>query len=176
MNNDISNRNHLLNSLEAMLIASGTPLQVEKAAEILDIGVKEAESLVKELAERCKKPDRGYEIALLDGSCQICTKIGYKTYVEKVLEIKKTSSLSKPATETLAAIAYKQPVTKAYIEKLRGVDCSSIINTLLERELIEEKGRLDAPGRPILYGTTMSFLKCFGLSSLSELPDIKDIK
>ena len=82
--------------------------------------------------------------------------------------------MSKPALEVLAVVAYRQPVTKGYVEQIRGVDCSGIMNTLVEKGLVEEKGRLDAPGRPILYGTTLEFLKRFGLNSLSELPEIED--
>ena len=96
-------------------------------------------------------------------------------YVRRMLDNRRNSSLSQAALEVLAVVAYQQPVTRAYIEQVRGVDCSAVVHTLVEKELIEEKGRLDAPGRPLLYGTTMHFLRVFDLSSLAELPDLPEV-
>ncbi|MBR5011510.1 MAG: SMC-Scp complex subunit ScpB, partial [Clostridia bacterium] len=103
---------------------------------------------------------------------QLSTKKEYAPYIKKVFDIKRKTPLSQAALEVLAVVAYNQPVTKAFIEQVRGVDCSAVITTLTEKELIEERGRLELPGRPLLYGTTKNFLRCFGVSDLSELPQL----
>ena len=108
----------------------------------------------------------------MDGKCQICTREEYGDDVRKLLEIKKNTPLSQAAFEVLAIIAYNKTVTKSFIEQIRGVDCSGSISNLVQKGLIEEKGRLDLPGRPLVYGTTDRFLRCFSLSSLDDLPDL----
>ncbi|MBQ9941270.1 MAG: SMC-Scp complex subunit ScpB [Clostridia bacterium] len=165
-------REHFAGALEAILFACGTPVEKEKLCEILEINPDELEVTITALKLRMGKYPGGFELLSLEDTVTLCTRIEYKDYVSKALEVKRNVSLSKPSLEVLAIIAYTQPVTKAYIEKIRGVDCSGIVNTLLEKELIEERGRMDAPGRPILYGTTLNFLKSFGLSSVDDLPDI----
>ena len=100
------------------------------------------------------------------------TRSDYSEYVRRVLEVKKNAPLSQAAFEVLAVVAYNQPVTKAFVEQVRGVDCSGVVNTLCQKGLLEEKGRLDLPGRPLLYGTTDEFLRCFSVSSLDELPSL----
>lgn len=159
-------------ALEAVLFACSAPVDKDKLCTILEIEDDELEIVITDLKLRLDSAESGFELVSLEDSVSLCTRIEYKDYVSHALEVKRNVSLSKPALEVLAIVAYAQPVTKAYMEKVRGVDCSGIVNTLLEKELIEERGRLDAPGRPILYGTTLSFLKSFGLNSLEELPDI----
>ena len=161
---------YLVNAMEAVLFAGGDPIEVEKLASLFDITKNEVAIVAAKLAERLAEKDSSFELCVLENAYQLCTKAAYGDVVQKFLEIKRTAPLSKAALEALAVVAYKQPVTKGYIEQVRGVDCSGIMNTLLNRELIQECGRLEAPGRPILYQTTPNFLRCFGLSSLKELP------
>ena len=159
-------------ALEAVLFACSTPVEKDKLCEIFQIDSDELEIVINDLKLRLTANPGGFELISLEDTVTLCTRIEYKDYVSYALEVKRNVSLSKPALEVLAIVAYAQPVTKAYMEKVRGVDCSGIVNSLLEKELIEERGRLDAPGRPILYGTTLNFLKSFGLNSVDELPDI----
>jgi len=163
-------KGYLVNALEAVLFAGGEPVSVERLAQIFDITKAEVGLVIDELQRRLSARDSSFELCRLADSVQLCTKIDYAEPVQKLLEIKRSSPISKAALEALSIVAYKQPVTKTYIEQVRGVDCSGIISTLIQRELIEECGRLDAPGRPILYQTTPNFLRCFGLESLDELP------
>ncbi|MBR3836649.1 MAG: SMC-Scp complex subunit ScpB [Clostridia bacterium] len=163
-------KGYLVNALEAVLFAGGDPVTVERLAQIFDITKLEVGVIVDELEERLSHKDSSFQLCRVGDAVQLCTKREYAEPVQKLLEIKRTAPISKAALEALSIVAYKQPVTKTYIEQVRGVDCSGIIATLIQRELIEECGRLDAPGRPILYQTTPNFLRCFGLESLEDLP------
>jgi len=165
-----TDREYLVNSLEAVLFASGESVSMERIAALFEITKLEASIIADSLMERLENQPSSFQLVKLSDRVQLCTKREYADSVQKFLEIKRTAPISKAALEALAIVAYKQPVTKTYIEQVRGVDCSGIISTLIQRELIEECGRLDAPGRPILYQTTPSFLRCFGLSSLEDLP------
>ena len=120
------------------------------------------------------RPDRGVRILHLEDSYQMCTNSQYGGKVRAALEIRRNAPLSQAAMEVLAVIAYNQPVTKAFVEQVRGVDCSGVIGSLMTKGLIEERGRLELPGRPLLYGTTVNFLRCFGLSSPEELPPLPE--
>ena len=111
----------------------------------------------------------------LGSKYQLCSKKEYINEVRAVLDLKRNTPLSQAAFEVLAIIAYNQPITKPYIEQIRGVDCSGVVSTLCQRGLIEEKGRLEVPGRPVLYGTTDDFLRCFSLSALSELEELPNV-
>ena len=164
----------LTGALEAVLFAAGEPVAQEKLAEIFGITNSEVDIVATRLEERLRLTIAGVELVRAEKNYQLCTKASHADFVTKYLEIKRTSPMSKPALEVLAVVAYRQPVTKGYVEQIRGVDCSGIMNTLVEKGLVEEKGRLDAPGRPILYGTTLEFLKRFGLNSISDLPEIDD--
>lgn len=163
-------KGYLVNALEAVLFAGGDPVSVERLAQIFDITKMEVGLVVDELEKRLLQKESSFELCKLADSVQLCTKKEFAEPVQKLLEIKRTAPISKAALEALSIVAYKQPVTKTYIEQVRGVDCTGIISTLIQRELIEECGRLDAPGRPILYQTTPHFLRCFGLESLDDLP------
>lgn len=168
------NRATLVSALEAVLFAAGDPVSFEKLAEILDVNEQDALLLAQELKCELADSPRAFEVYLTSESAGLCTRGQYADYVTKYLEIKRNIPLSRAALETLAILAYQQPATRGYVEKVRGVDCSSILNGLLQRGLVEECGRLDAPGRPILYRTTDAFLRSFGLGSVEELPSLEE--
>lgn len=157
-------------AFEAILFASGEPVPIEKIAQTLEIDKTTLYKIIKNLSERKYNENSGLKIINVDNCCQMVTRSEFVQYIRQILDIKKNTPLSQAAMEVLSVVAYNQPVTKGYIEQVRGVDCSGVINSLLAKSLIEERGRLDIPGKPIVYGTTLQFLKCFGLSSLSDLP------
>jgi segregation and condensation protein B len=130
--------------------------------------------MVKEYADKYNKSKvpRGVILLAMDKECQLCTKPKYLAYIRAALGIRRNGTLSAANMETLAIVAYHQPVTRAYIDAVRGVDSSYAVSSLVERGLIEAKGRLDAPGRPVLFGTSTGFLRCFGLNSVEELPGL----
>lgn len=145
---------------------------MEKIAQVLNMRISEAEKYVEELSGEYNVPERGIRLLNLNGSLQFCSNPDYIEPVREILDIKKNTPLSGAAMEVLSLVAYNQPVTKAYVEQVRGVDCSGVIGSLTQKGLIEEKGRLELPGRPLLYGTTDTFLRCFGISNISELPPL----
>ncbi|MBS6447361.1 MAG: SMC-Scp complex subunit ScpB [Clostridiales bacterium] len=160
--------------LEAVLFAAGHPVTFAKLSEVIGIPEEEIRTLVSEYAseyETCGLP-RGIQLLTLGNACQLVTKEVFADYIKEALGIRDGGNLSKASLETLAIVAYNQPVTRSYIDQVRGVDSSYSVGVLTERELIEEKGRMDVPGRPRLYGTTEAFLRVFGLSDLSELPPL----
>lgn len=162
--------------IEAVLFAAGHPVTYDKLAEILEIPSSEVRKIVENFSLLYNEgtTPRGVQLVLFDKACQLCTKSDYEEYVKAALGMRSGSSnLSNSSLEVLAIVAYHQPVTRAYIDQVRGVDSSYAVNMLREKNLIEQKGRLDVPGRPALYGTTLDFLRCFGLSSIEQLPDIK---
>ena len=160
--------------IEALGFASSDPVLRRLIAVILGINEHTARDLLDDLINEYRQNQRGIQITQVAGGYQFATNPAYADYIKKLKKIPRQTPLSQAALETLAIIAYKQPVTRAEIEALRGVSVDSSINTLLERGLIEEKGRKDGPGRPILYATTGDFLKYFGLNDLSELPPIEE--
>jgi len=160
--------------IEAVLFAAGHPVTFAKLSEVTGVPEDEIRSLVSEYAgeyESCGLP-RGIQLLTLGNACQLVTKEVFADYIKAALGIRDGGNLSKASLATLAIIAYNQPVTRSYIDQVRGVDSSYSVGVLTERELIEEKGRMDVPGRPRLYGTTEAFLRVFGLSDLSELPPL----
>ncbi len=160
-------------AIEAILYAAGHPVTYAKIAEVLGLTAKDTKKMVRHMAEYYEAPDSGHGIMLLcfDDSCQFCTKENYAPFIREALDIRRGGNLSASSMETLAVVAYNQPVTRTYIDTIRGVDSNYSVNSLIDKELIEAVGRLDAPGRPILYGTTEKFLRVFGLSSVAELPE-----
>lgn len=160
--------------IEALIFASPEPLTIHQLGEMLGLAKQSVRELVNELIEEYHKGQRGLQIIEVAGGYQMCTHPFCAPYVEKLQRNPRTTSLSQAALETLAIIAYKQPITRAEVEELRGVRVDSAISTLLEKELVRESGRKDAPGRPIIYVTTRQFLKYFGLNDLSELPGVDD--
>lgn len=159
-------------AIEAILFACGTPAELTKIAQALEIKEEKAEELLKSLMEDYSSRKSGLKIVRLGKSYQMCTEKEYAEIIRTVLDLRRNSPLSQAALEVLAIIAYNQPVTKAFVEQIRGVDCSGVVSSLVARELIEEKGRLELPGRPLIYGTTENFLRCFNVSDVSELPPL----
>ena len=163
---------NIKNAVEAILFASGDSVSVSRMATALEISEKETkkhlEALVKEYGER----NGGITIVRMDDSYQMVSYDEYAPQIRTVMDLRRNTPLSAAAMEVLAVVAYNQPVTKAFIEQVRGVDCSGVIGSLTAKDLIEEKGRLELPGRPLIYGTTENFLRCFSISDLSELPEI----
>lgn len=166
--------NKMQSAVEAILFAAGEPLEIDRIVEALEEDKDIIESALEGLKFSLDKRESGICLVKMDDKYQLCTRQEYAQQVRAVLEIKKNSPLSNAAFEVLAVIAYNQPVTKAFVEQVRGVDCSGVISTLIAKGLIEERGRLELPGRPLIYGTTSEFLKCFCVSSLDELPELPE--
>ena len=163
---------NLKSAVEAVLFASGTPVEVDRLAVALNIPLEKAGAVCAELAEDYKNRGGGILVVRLGDSYRMCSDKQHADVIRTVMDIKRNTPLSQAASEVLAVIAYNQPVTKAFVEQVRGVDCSGVVANLIARGLIEEKGRLELPGRPLVYGTTEHFLLCFGISSLDELPPL----
>ena len=158
--------------IEAVLFAMGDSVEMSKLVHVLEISEKEIREVISEMNDKYEKDDRGIYIAELEDSFQLCTKPELYEYLIKVAKAPRKYVMSDTLLETLSIIAYKQPVTRLEIEKIRGVSCDHAVNRLLEFELIQELGRLDAPGRPLLFGTTEEFLRTFGVKSLGDLPTL----
>ena len=157
---------------EAILFASGEPVEVSRIAQALELEPDVITGALWELSVSLDERKSGICLLRLGSKYQLCSRVEYAQQVRNVLDIKKNAPLSPAAFEVLAVVAYNQPVTKSFIEQVRGVDCSGVVSTLVEKGLIEEQGRLELPGKPLLYGTTKNFLRCFGISDLSELPEL----
>ncbi len=158
--------------LEAALFACGDPIEISRLAAGLSLETAAVREQLELYAARRQKSDRGLELLMLGDSVQLCSKRRYEERIAAVLNSRKNAPLSGAAMEVLAIIAYNQPVTKSFVEQVRGVESGQVVNNLVEKELVEEAGRLDVPGRPITYRTTPNFLRCFGISSLAELPPL----
>jgi len=167
---------HIESAIEAILFGVGDAVSLEEISNSVEVDIDTTRKIINILADKYNMEKRGVRIIELDGSYQMCSREDYYDYIRKVTEPKRKQALSSAALETLSIIAYNGSITKSKIEQIRGVDCSGSIARLVERGLIDEAGRLDAPGRPILYETTTEFLRCFGLKSLNELPDITSQK
>ncbi len=161
--------------IEAILFAAGECIEISRLAQVLEVTEKEVESAVDALADELAFNRRGIRILKLDKGYQMVSSGEMADYITKALETRKPPKLSASQLEALTIIAYYQPATKAMVEQLRGVDSSYSIGALLNKKLIEDAGRLNVPGRPILYRTTPDFLRTFGLSSLEELPEIEKV-
>ena len=161
-------------AIEAILFASGASVEASRIAEVLEISEKQAIEYAEALIEEYKAADRGITILRLDNSFQMISNKEYAPQIRTVMDLRRNTPLSQAALEVLAVVAYNQPVTKAFVEQVRGVDCSGVIGSLTSKDLIEEKGRLELPGRPLLYGTTENFLRCFNLQSLDDLPPLPE--
>ena len=162
-------------AIEAILFAAGHPVTYEQLARTFELRVSQVKRMVEAYAQRYNAPSdipRGVILLTYENECQLCTKHAYISEIRSALGIKKSGTLSTSSIETIAIIAYNQPVTRAYIEQVRRVDSTRPITVLLDRELIEEKGRLEVIGRPRLFGTTQNFLRTFGITSLDQLPSL----
>lgn len=162
--------------LEAILFTMGNSVEVAKIAAAMELKEEETRRLILELAAEYEEADRGMRIIELDGAFQMCTNQDAYEYLIRIAKQPKKHVLTEVLLETLSIIAYKQPVTKAEIEKIRGVSCEHAVSKLVEYNLVMELGRLDAPGRPMLFGTTEEFLRSFGIHSLEELPEMSTVQ
>lgn len=160
-------------AIEAILFAAGHPVSYDRLSEVLGLPAAEVRRLAEHMALSYNGEDseRGILLLCMEDGCQLCTKEEYAPYIREALGIRRGGNLSASSLEVLAVIAYNQPVTRSYIDAVRGVDSSYAVNSLIDRNLIESCGRLDAPGRPMLYATTPDFLRVFGLENLADLPD-----
>lgn len=165
----------LTSAIEAILFAAGDSVPLARLSLVLGVSEQDVETSVKILQESYFEQQRGMRILRLEDKVQMCSAPEYASFISKTLEQRKPPVLSQPALETLAVVAYFQPVTRAYIEQVRGVDSSYTVGVLNERGLIEECGRLEVPGRPVLFRTTDVFLRTMGISSLEDLPELPDM-
>ncbi len=166
------NAKELQAAAEAILFSVGEPIELERIAAALEIETESTEQLLMNLSASLDERGSGICLLKLGNKYQLSSRAQFAPQIRSVLEVKRNAPLSQAAFEVLAVIAYNQPVTKSFVEQVRGVDCSGVIATLCQKKLIEEKGRLDLPGRPLLYGTTSEFLRCFSVSTLEELPEL----
>ncbi len=167
--------NETIASLEAVLFACGGPVEVQRLQELLALSPEELEEAANALQAELEDVNRGITLIKVESAYQLCTKPFVAETVKKALELRKAPPLSKAALEVLAIVAYHQPVTRSFIEMVRGIDSSSIVSSLCDKGLIAERGFLDAPGRPLLFGTTEAFLRCFGLESIRDLPEASPV-
>ena len=166
------NANELQAAAEAVLFAVGEPLELKRIAEVLEIEEESSEQVLMNLSAALDERGSGISLLRLGSKYQLASRTQFAPQIRSILEVKRNAPLSQAAFEVLAVIAYNQPVTKSFVEQVRGVDCSGVIATLCQKKLIEEKGRLELPGRPLVYGTTPEFLRCFSVSDLGELPEL----
>jgi segregation and condensation protein B len=161
--------------LEALIFVSGSPLSLERMKEVVGaVNKRDLQRLLGEMVEEYRKGERGFSLVEVAEGFQFRTRTEHAEWVRKLMKIK-TSTLSQPALETLAIIAYRQPVVRGDIEKVRGVDSGGVLRTLLEKKLVKIIGKKDVPGKPLVYGTSKRFLEVFGLKDLSDLPTLKDL-
>ncbi|MEG1447739.1 MAG: SMC-Scp complex subunit ScpB [Oscillospiraceae bacterium] len=163
-------QNLLKNNIMAILFASGDAFDEDKLAQVLETTTDNVEDAIAQLNKSLEKSP--ITIAKLEAAYQITTKAEYGDIIKKALVVKNNTPLSAAAMEVLAIIAYNQPVTRAFVDQIRGVDCGGVVSSLIKKDLVEEAGRLKLPGRPIAYKTTKNFLMCFGLDAISSLPKI----
>ena len=159
-------------AIEAILFASGEPVELDRLAEAVEMEKNIIKAVADDLVEDYRKRGGGIIIVKLDDAYQMCSARDYASYVRRAKDLRRNTPLSQAAMEVLAIIAYNQPVTRSRIEQVRGVDCSAVMQGLMLKGLIEERGRLEMPGRPLLYGTTKHFLRCFSMESLEDLPPL----
>lgn len=162
--------------LEAILFTMGDSVEIDRLAAVIEEDKDTTKKLLDEMAQAYQEEGRGIALTTFDNAVQLCTKSELYEYLIKIAKTPKKFVLTDTLLETLSIIAYKQPITRLEIEKVRGVSCDHAVNRLLEFELITEVGRLDAPGRPLLFGTTEQFLRSFGVKSIEELPELSAVQ
>ena len=162
--------------IEAILFTMGESVELEKIAEAIELDKKETKKIIKGMMKHYEDPSIGLQIIELDGAYQMCTKSEMYEYLIRIAKQPKRHALTEVLLETLSIIAYKQPITRVEIEKIRGVSCDHAVSKLMEYNLVCELGRLDAPGRPLLFGTTEEFLRSFGVQSIEELPSLSTVQ
>lgn len=161
-------------ALEAILFTSGKPVSINKIAISLGQDIKITKKIVSALIHSYDEQQRGIQIIQINDKYQMCTRSNYYEYIKKLIKVPQKQNLTEVQIETLAIIAYKQPITKPQIESIRGVRCDRAVNSLIDCDLICEKGRMKAPGRPIMFGTTDVFLRCFGIKNIKNLPEVSE--
>jgi segregation and condensation protein B len=161
--------------LESLIFVSESPLTLDRMKEVLGINKRDLQRLLSEMMEEYRKSERGFLLVEVAEGFQFRTRPEHADWIKKLKKVKSTS-LSQPSLETLAIVAYRQPVVRMDIEKIRGVDSGGVLHTLLEKKLIKIIGKKDVPGKPLVYGTSRKFLEVFGLKDLSELPTLKDLE
>ncbi len=171
---NLTSQRNIESAIEAVLFSVGEAVELERLQSALEVDKDAISAAVEGLKKRLEDEDSGIRLVEIADSVQLCSAPNYFEYIQKTVQMKKQLGLSAAALETLSIIAYNQPVTKGTIEFIRGVDCSYSVAKLTERGFIDEVGRAEAPGRPILYATTMEFLRCFGLKSLEDLPPLPE--
>ena len=169
---EISSKPKIKSIIESLWFVSGDPLTVKDLSNALEISIKTTKSILEEMIDEYDDEKRGIKLISINGEYQLVSKAENSNYIQKLLKKNKRQSLSQASLESLAIIAYKQPITRVDIDEIRGVKSESAMQRLLEKDLIKEVGRLEVPGRPILYGTTDEFLRQFGLKELKELPSL----
>ena len=157
--------------IEAVVFAAGYPVPYQKLSDVTGLTVREVKKFAERIAKHYESEGRGILLLCFKDTCQFCTKEQYGAYIREALGIRRGGNLSNSSMEVLAIVAYNQPITRAFIDAIRGVDSNYAVNSLIDKELIAPAGRLDAPGRPVLYATTDKFLRVFGLNSLADLPE-----
>ncbi|MBR2950418.1 MAG: SMC-Scp complex subunit ScpB [Lachnospiraceae bacterium] len=162
--------------LEAVLFTMGDSVETKRLAELIEETPKKTREILEDMRERWKEQERGVVLLALEDAWQMCTAADMYEYLIRIAKAPRKYTLTDTLLETLSIIAYKQPVTRLDVEKIRGVSCDHAINRLIEYDLVEELGRLDAPGRPLLFGTTEQFLRSFGVGSLDELPEVSAVQ
>ncbi|MBR3964349.1 MAG: SMC-Scp complex subunit ScpB [Clostridia bacterium] len=163
-------------ALEAILFAAGHPVKYDKLGEVLSLTPRDTKRMAEHLAASYNSDTtRGIMMLIFDDACQLCTREDYAPYIREALGIRRGGNLSASSLEVLAIIAYNQPVTRSFIDTVRGVDSAYAVGSLMDKELIETVGKLDAPGRPSLLGTTQKFLRVFGLEDISQLPEAESV-
>ncbi len=168
------NKDKLMSAFEAVLYAGGEPVSIDRFSQVFEISPEKVVSTMEALAQKIADNKSGLELLRLENTYQLATKQEFADYIKKAYDMRRRTPLSSAALEVLAVVAYNQPVTKSFIEQVRGVDCSGVVTTLIEKGLIEECGRLELPGKPLLYSTTKNFLRCFSLSDLNGLPPLPE--
>lgn len=159
-------------AIEAIVFAGGEPVGTARLAQVLELDEETVGRIADDWLHAFNARGGGVMAVKLDDAYQLCTRKEYATYVRTAMDIRRNVPLSQAAMEVLAIVAYNQPVTKAFVEQVRGVDCGAVLQGLLTKNLVEEKGRLELPGRPLLYGTTPTFLRSFSISALGQLPPL----
>jgi segregation and condensation protein B len=163
-------------AIEGILFVSGEPVRLARIAAVLGIDEPAADAAADRLRDKLSFERRGIRLVKLDGALQLCSSPEFADHIRRALETRKPPQLSQPALEVLAIVAYFQPVTRVYIEQVRGVDSAYTLSLLVDRGLAESCGRLAAPGRPLLYRTTHAFLRTFGLEAISQLPELPQVE
>lgn len=172
MDNEMINEDELCAACEAILFSMGDAVEAVHIAQALEVSIDTIENILTKLMDKYNNADRGIMLTMIDGAYQLCTKKEMYDYLIKIAHVPKPKEITEVMLETLSIIAYKQPVTRLEVERIRGVNSDHTINKLVEYNLICEVGRKDAPGRPILFATTEEFLRSFGIESTEELPEL----